>query len=79
MATKNAKLLTQGVSSLPDKLDRATWLNYVRCHDDIGMGFDDADIVKAGYEPYAHRRFLVEVNPISPQETHSTLEKSRNV
>jgi amylosucrase len=60
VATKNAKLLNQGIRSLPDKLDRATWLNYVRCHDDIGLGFDDADIVKCGYEPYAHRRFLVD-------------------
>ncbi len=60
VATKNAKLLDQGIRSLPDKLDRATWLNYVRCHDDIGLGFDDADIVRAGYEPYAHRRFLVD-------------------
>jgi amylosucrase len=59
-ATKNAKLLDQGIHSLPDKLDRATWLNYVRCHDDIGLGFDDADIVSCGYEPYAHRRFLVD-------------------
>ena len=59
-ATKNARLLNQGISSLPDKLDRATWLNYVRCHDDIGLGFDDADIVKAGYQPSAHRRFLVD-------------------
>ncbi|MGB5493237.1 MAG: amylosucrase [Sedimenticolaceae bacterium] len=60
VATKNAKLLDQGIRSLPDKLDRATWLNYVRCHDDIGLGFDDTDIIKAGYDPYAHRRFLVE-------------------
>ena len=60
VATKSAKLLDQGIRSLPDKLDRATWLNYVRCHDDIGLGFDDADIVHAGYEPFAHRRFLVD-------------------
>ena len=60
VATKNAKLLNQGIRSLPDKLDRATWLNYVRCHDDIGLGFDDGDIVQAGYEPLAHRRFLVD-------------------
>ncbi len=60
VATKNTKLLNQGILSLPDKLDRATWLNYVRCHDDIGLGFDDADIVQAGYHPYAHRRFLVD-------------------
>ena len=60
VATKNARLLNQGISSLPDKLDRATWLTYVRCHDDIGLGFDDADIHAVGYEPGAHRKFLVD-------------------
>ncbi len=60
VATKNAKLLNQGIRSLPTKLDRATWLNYVRCHDDIGLGFDDADILRADYQPQAHRRFLLD-------------------
>ncbi|MEL0587367.1 MAG: alpha-amylase family glycosyl hydrolase [Candidatus Thiodiazotropha sp. (ex. Lucinoma kazani)] len=60
LATKNTQLLRQGIQSLPTKLDRATWLNYLRCHDDIGLGFDDADIVRAGYQPLAHRQFLVD-------------------
>ncbi len=60
IATHNASLLNIGVRSLPNKLDRATWLNYIRCHDDIGLGFDDNDIRLAGYEPLAHRRFLVD-------------------
>lgn len=60
LATRNARLLNQGIRSLPQKLDRATWLNYIRCHDDIGLGFDDHDIHAAGYEPRAHRRFLVD-------------------
>lgn len=60
VATKNAKLLIQSVKSLPDKLDRATWLNYVRCHDDIGLGFDDRDIEAVGYNPLAHRQFLID-------------------
>lgn len=59
VATKNTKVLGQGIRSLPNKLDRATWLNYIRCHDDIGLGFDDEDIRKVGYEPSAHRNFLV--------------------
>jgi amylosucrase len=59
VATKNTNLLEQGIRNLPDKLDRATWLNYIRCHDDIGLGFDDRDIAAAGYEPRAHRDFLV--------------------
>lgn len=60
VATKNAKLLNVGIRNLPTKLARATWLNYVRCHDDIGLGFDDDDVRLAGYEPVKHRRFLVD-------------------
>ncbi|MGI0482833.1 alpha-amylase family glycosyl hydrolase [Geminocystis sp. CENA526] len=59
VATKNAKLIRQGVRNLPDKLERATWLNYIRCHDDIGLGFTDDDIFQAGYEPRSHRQFLL--------------------
>ena len=60
VATKNARLLNQGLKSLPNKLERATWLNYVRCHDDIGLGFDDHDIRLAGFDPLQHRRFLID-------------------
>ena len=60
VATKNAKLLNQGIKSLPVKLERATWLNYIRCHDDIGLGFDDRDIELAGYDPANHRQYLVD-------------------
>jgi amylosucrase len=60
IATHNTKLLYQGIKNLPTKLERATWLNYVRCHDDIGFGFDDRDVAAAGYDPRAHRPFLVE-------------------
>jgi amylosucrase len=60
VATKNTVLLTNGVKDLPEKLDRATWLNYVRCHDDIGLGFSDQAIIASGFEPVSHRRFLVD-------------------
>jgi amylosucrase len=60
VATKNAKLLNLGIKHLPLKLERATWLNYVRCHDDIGLGFADNDAVLSGYDPAQHRRFLVD-------------------
>ncbi|MDO9227898.1 MAG: amylosucrase [Pseudomonadota bacterium] len=60
VATKNAAVLSQGVKNLPSKLERATWLNYVRCHDDIGLGFDDNDIRLAGFDPGQHRRFLID-------------------
>ncbi len=60
VATKNTTLLNKGIHSIPEKLERATWLNYVRCHDDIGWGFSDSDIIDAGYDPALHRRFLVD-------------------
>jgi len=60
VATKNTRLLNQGIRSLPIKLERATWLNYVRCHDDIGLGFDDRDILHADYHPLEHRKFLID-------------------
>ena len=60
VATKNTELLQQGIKSLPAKLERATWLNYIRCHDDIGLGFDDTDLRLAGYDPVPHRRFLID-------------------
>lgn len=60
VATKNTRLLRIAIQNLPDKLDRATWLNYVRCHDDIGLGFDDRDIAAAGYNASSHRQFLID-------------------
>ncbi len=60
VATKNARLLNQGIKNLPVKLERATWLNYIRCHDDIGLGFDDRDILACDYQPLRHRKFLID-------------------
>ncbi|MGR9071837.1 MAG: alpha-amylase family glycosyl hydrolase [Gammaproteobacteria bacterium] len=71
VATKNAKLLNQGIKSLPVKLERATWLNYVRCHDDIGLGFDDRDIAAVGYEPASHRKFLIDYYTGSYDDSHA--------
>ncbi|MEZ5366062.1 MAG: alpha-amylase family protein [Bryobacterales bacterium] len=34
------------------------WVNYIRCHDDIGWAFSDEDVKAAGFNPDEHRRFL---------------------
>ncbi len=36
------------------------WVNYIRCHDDIGWAFSDDDIEAAGFDPRSHRRFLTQ-------------------
>lgn len=71
VATKNARLLNQGIKSLPVKLERATWLNYVRCHDDIGLGFDDRDIALCDYEPLSHRKFLIDYFTGQFEDSHA--------
>ncbi|CAK6694496.1 amylosucrase [Synechococcus sp. CBW1107] len=78
IATRNTKLLREGIKSLPTKLDRATWLTYVRCHDDIGFGFDDKDIAAAGYEPHSHRMFLIDYFTGKFSDTARGLEFMRN-
>ena len=60
VATKNAKLIHSGLKSLPQKPDGTTWLNYLRCHDDIGLGFSDEDIEISGYNSTLHRKFLID-------------------
>jgi amylosucrase len=37
-----------------------SWITYTRCHDDIGLGYDDYMIAQAGKDPYEHRKFLKE-------------------
>jgi amylosucrase/maltose alpha-D-glucosyltransferase/alpha-amylase len=60
LATRTVKVLRSALQrhfSLPPDCD---WVNYVRCHDDIGWAFSDEDIAAAGFDPVAHRRFLYE-------------------
>lgn len=59
VSTQNNKLLFASFDNLPTKPHGTTWLNYVRCHDDIGLGYDNEHIVQAGYTPFDHRQFLL--------------------
>ncbi|MBL7978819.1 MAG: hypothetical protein JNN12_10805 [Bacteroidetes Order II. Incertae sedis bacterium] len=41
LACENTQLLYTTLSGLPHLPETATWLNYIRCHDDIGWGISD--------------------------------------
>ncbi|BDU50170.1 alpha-amylase family protein [Haliovirga abyssi] len=60
IATKNTKLLQKGLEHMPRLPKGTTWVNYIRCHDDIGLGFSDLDAIESGYNPVLHRKFLLE-------------------
>ncbi|HVZ25039.1 MAG TPA: alpha-amylase family glycosyl hydrolase, partial [Sediminibacterium sp.] len=58
LATADTRIMLAAQEDLLQKPDGASWINYTRCHDDIGLGFEDASIAAAGFDPYAHRGFL---------------------
>ncbi|MEN4042728.1 MAG: alpha-amylase family glycosyl hydrolase [Anaerolineaceae bacterium] len=58
LATRDAGLLRYAMLHR-FKIDRrCAWVNYVRCHDDIGWTFSDEDALHLGINGFDHRRFL---------------------
>jgi len=57
-AARDVRLLTIDTNRfrIPTK---GTWMNYVRCHDDIGWGFNEHAIRSFGMDPHAHKQFLI--------------------
>lgn len=58
LATRSTRVMKAGLRDMPEKPSGTTWLNYARCHDDIGMGFEDRHIQESGFDPTSHRQFL---------------------
>jgi amylosucrase len=58
LATREVKLLTRTLSHRHRLPVNTAWVNYLRCHDDIGWTFDDADAEALNINAYDHRQFL---------------------
>jgi amylosucrase len=58
LATGDTRIMLEAQQVLLQKPFGTSWITYTRCHDDIGLGYDDYMIQNAGYKPYGHRRFL---------------------
>lgn len=58
LATRQVRLLRQALAERSRLPEGCAWVNYVRCHDDIGWTFSDEDAARLGIQSYAHRRFL---------------------
>jgi len=58
LATRDTKLLVRSLTHRHKLPEGTTWINYLRCHDDIGWTFDDADAAAVGIDAYNHRQFL---------------------
>lgn len=58
LATRKTRLLTESLRKRFAINPHCSWVNYVRCHDDIGWTFDDNIAWQLGINPDHHRQFL---------------------
>lgn len=58
VATKDARLLKRQMDVVNGLPKEYTFLNYLRCHDDIGWGLDYSVLRQWGMEEVPHKRFL---------------------
>lgn len=58
LATREVNLLQQALTERHHLPQGTSWVNYVRCHDDIGWTFADEDAQRLGIHGYDHRQFL---------------------
>lgn len=58
LATRKTRLLTESLQKSFSISPHCSWVNYVRCHDDIGWTFDDSVAAHIGINGVDHRYFL---------------------
>ncbi len=58
LATRETRLLHQALHNRFQIPSGCAWVNYIRCHDDIGWTFSDEDAAQLGINGYDHRQFL---------------------
>lgn len=60
LATGDTRVMLAAQPEMLQKPPNTSWITYTRCHDDIGLGYDDSRIQAAGYNAYEHRKYLKE-------------------
>ncbi|MNF28617.1 Amylosucrase [compost metagenome] len=59
LATRSTSLLKKSMRAVPTKPRNTSWINYARCHDDIGLGFDDRLVGELGLDSLQHRLYIL--------------------
>lgn len=60
LATRDARLMEKSAKYSYPRPDSACWINYARCHDDIGWGLRESILREIGFDPKQHKQFLID-------------------
>lgn len=60
LATRDVRLMERSLSKDYGVPSDGIWINYARCHDDIGWGFEDDVLKGLGLDPEAHKQFMIQ-------------------
>jgi amylosucrase len=60
LATRDVRLMTRSISKDYGIPSDGLWINYIRCHDDIGWGFETDILRELGSDPEAHKQFMIQ-------------------
>jgi len=58
LATGDVRVMMAAQHEILRKPYGCSWITYTRCHDDIGLGYDDYMIEQAYWNAFEHRNFL---------------------
>lgn len=58
LATRDTRLLKAQLDALNDLPEHCWFINYLRCHDDIGWGLDEDEERRLGIDPQRHKEYL---------------------
>jgi amylosucrase len=72
LATGDTRVMLAAQHEILQKPFGCSWITYTRCHDDIGLGYDDSMIAAAGFNAYEHRRYLKEYYSGALQDSPAT-------
>lgn len=59
LATRDVRLMERSLSKDYGVPADGVWINYGRCHDDIGWGFETDLLSELGWDPEAHKQFMI--------------------
>lgn len=59
IATKDTGVMIETLKQSPTIPKEATWINYIRCHDDIGWGFEENILKQFNFDPFSHKQFMI--------------------